>query len=78
MAKPAAAEPEKKEEDEEDSDELEPPRSASLPTMKWVGTAVLDPDEEPFYDISGADGGQRELTMKRDFTAEIQTYLENK
>ena len=46
--------------------------------MKWVGTAVMDPDEEPFYDMTGADGGHRELVMKRDFAAEIQTYIENK
>ena len=39
--------------------------------MKWVGTAVMDPDEEPFYDMTGADGGHRELVMKRDFAAEI-------
>ena len=55
-----------------DEDELEPPRSASVPIAKWVEESVPDDDED---EIPIQTTGGWELTMKRDFNTEITTYL---
>ncbi len=58
-----------------DDDEIEVPRSASVPIAKWVEEGVGDADE---VEVPLSTTGGWELTMKRDFNAEITTYLENK
>ena len=62
-----------------DEDEIEPPRSQSVPPMKWIEPRSNDPDEDELLDEEAlSQEGSWEITLKRDFNAEIHTYLENK
>lgn len=47
--------------------------------MKWIEPRGQDPEEDEKFEYDSADGeGAWEITMKRDFNAEIHGYLENK
>ena len=62
-----------------DEEELELPRSQSVPPMKWIEPRTNDDDDDELLDDpSIAQEGNWEITLKRDFNAEIHTYLENK
>ena len=45
--------------------------------MKWVEPRI-DTDDDDMLDDPSLHEGAWELTMKRDFNTEVQTYLENK
>ena len=45
--------------------------------MKWVEPRI-DTDDDDMLDDPSLQEGAWELTMKRDFNTEVQTYLENK
>ena len=47
--------------------------------MKWIEPRSNDPDEDELLDEEAlSQEGSWEITLKRDFNAEIHTYLENK
>jgi len=47
--------------------------------MKWIEPRGQDPEDDELLDEQSLTGeGAWEITMKRDFNAEIHTYLENK
>lgn len=62
-----------------DEDDIEVPRSQSEPPMKWIEPRMQqDPEDDELLDDPSSGEGAWELTSKRDFNTEIQTYLENK
>lgn len=72
-----AADENKEDEAESEDEDIEIPRSHSLPAMKWVEPRI-DTDDDDMLDDPSLQEGAWELTMKRDFNNEVQTYLENK
>ena len=71
---------EAKENESSDGEELEMPRSCSVPPAKWVEQSSFpdaDDDDDELLNYA-AKVGAWELTLKRDFNGEVQTYLENK
>ena len=56
---------------ESDEDDLEVPRSQSLPIMKWIEPRASDPEEDDLLDEPPSEDGKWELTLKRDFNTEI-------
>ena len=63
-----------------DEEELEPPRSQSVPPMKWIEPRANNDtdDDELLDDPASPQEGSWEITLKRDFNAEIHNYLETK
>jgi len=60
----------------EDEDQIDPPRSCSLPIMKWTEPSVPDIDDEDMMEQS-VDGGWH-LNLTRDFNTEVQEFIESK
>jgi len=46
--------------------------------MKWIEPRASDPVEDDLLDEPPSEDGKWELTLKRDFNTEIQTYLESR
>ena len=63
---------EAKENESSDGDELEMPRSCSVPPAKWIEpTSFPEADDDDDELLNEAKEGAWELTLKRDFNGEV-------